>query len=166
MIPFCLIVGNRTGVDTADALAAQAFGARSMCVGARILGTPRTYQTASVDVALIALGLNEGDSAALARNALALRQRVPADHATWLALYSPSASAIVNRIAMVFRDAIVPLATFSTKDGVHPASYRPIAGALDWLPQAASLRLRSPYSARFTRLRRRLQRRSADKRSF
>ncbi|WP_267381451.1 MULTISPECIES: hypothetical protein [unclassified Sphingomonas] len=134
MIPLCLILGDSTGVGTAGALAAQGIRCEVHArEGAPSSEAVRTYQGGSpVEVALIALGSNDADSPDLARNLLALRERVPAMRVTWLAPYDASAAGVVARIAGAYGDAIVPLAAFSSKDGVHPKSYRPIASALHW----------------------------------
>ena len=135
MIPLCLILGDSTGVGTAGALAAQGIRCEVHArEGAPSSETLRTYQGGSpADVAMIALGSNDASNPQLAANLLALRRRVPAARVTWLAPYDATASGIVRTIARAFGDAVLPLAAFSSRDGVHPISYRPIAGALGWV---------------------------------
>lgn len=139
MIPLCLILGDSTGVGTAGALASQGIRCEVHArEGAPSSETLRTYQGGSpADVALIALGSNDASNPQLAANLLALRRRVPAARVTWLAPYNATASGIVTTIARAFGDAVLPLAAFTSRDGVHPSSYRPIAGALGWVPRNA-----------------------------
>jgi hypothetical protein len=137
MIPLCLILGDSTGVGTAGALAAQGVRCEVHArEGAPSSETLRTYQGGSpADVALIALGSNDASNPQLAANLLALRRRVPAARVTWLAPRDGTASGVVTTIARAFGDAVLPLAAFASRDGVHPVSYRPIAGALGWVPR-------------------------------
>lgn len=139
MIPLCLILGDSTGVGTAGALAALGVRCEAHArEGAPSSETLRTYQGgAPADVALIALGSNDASNPQLAANLLALRRRVPAAHVTWLAPYNATASGVVTTIARAFGDAVLPLKAFTSRDGVHPSSYRPIACALGWVPQNA-----------------------------
>lgn len=139
MIPVCLILGDSTGVGTASALAAQGIRCEVHArEGASSFETLQTYQGGSpADVAMIALGSNDASNPQLAANLLALRRRVPAARVTWLAPYDWTASGVVTAIARTFGDAVVLLASFTSRDGVHPISYRPIAGALGWMPMNA-----------------------------
>jgi hypothetical protein len=139
MIPLCLILGDSTGVGTASALAAQGIRCEVHArEGAPSSETLRSYPGGSpTDVALIALGSNDASNPQLAANLLALRRRVPAARVTWLAPYNGTASGVVTAIARAFGDAVVPPASFTSRDGVHPVSYRPIAGALGWVPMNA-----------------------------
>ena len=137
MIPLCLILGDSTGVGTASALAAQGIRCEVHArEGAPSSETFRTYQGGSpADVAMIALGSNDANNPLLAANLLAVRRRVSAARVTWLAPYNAIASGVVTTIARAFGDAVLPLAAFISRDGVHPSSYRPIASALGWLPR-------------------------------
>ena len=101
MIPFCLIVGDSTGVGTADALAAQGIRCEVHArVGAPSAEPLQTWRGGSpAGVALIALGSNDPANPALARNLLAVRRRVSASRVTWLAPYNPEAGRVVVSLA-------------------------------------------------------------------
>jgi hypothetical protein len=139
MFPLCLILGDSTGVGTASALAAQGVRCEVHArEGAPSSETLRVYQGGvPADVALIALGSNDAGNPQLAANLLVLRRRVPAARVTWLAPYNGTASGVVTTIARAFGDTVLPLSAFTSRDGVHPASYRPIAGALGWFSMGA-----------------------------
>lgn len=134
MIPFCLIVGDSTGLGAADALAAQGIRCE---VHARV-GAPSAEPlqklrcSSSAAVALIALGSNDPGNPALASNLLAVRRRVSAVRVTWLAPYNPAAARIVLALARSVGDDVVQLSAYSTRDRLHPASYRQVARALAW----------------------------------
>ena len=134
MIPFCLIVGDSTGVGTADALAAHGIRcevhARVGAPSAEPLQTWRGVLPAGV--ALIALGSNDPANPALARNLLAVRRRVSASRVTWLAPYNPAAARVVVSLARALGDDVVQLASYSSRDRLHPASYRQVAMSLGW----------------------------------
>jgi lysophospholipase L1-like esterase len=83
-------------------------------------------------VALIALGSNDVGDPRLERRLVALRAITRAPRVTWLAPYNRTAALIVTKVAHRFGDKVIPLAQLPTRDGVHPTSYRPIAGLLGW----------------------------------
>ena len=134
MIPFCLIVGDSTGLGAANALAAQGLRCE---VHARI-GAPSAEPlqqlrgSSPAAVALIALGSNDPGNPALARNLLAVRRRVSAARVTWLAPYDPGAARIVVALARALGDDVLPLSAFASRDRLHPASYRQVATSLGW----------------------------------
>ena len=134
MIPFCLIVGDSTGLGAADALAAQGIRCE---VHARV-GAPSAEPlqklpgSSPAAVALIALGSNDPANPALARNLLAVRRRVSAVRVTWLAPYDPGAARVVLALARSLGDKVLPLAAFASRDRLHPASYRQVAASLGW----------------------------------
>jgi hypothetical protein len=134
MILFCLILGDSTAIGTASALAAQGIRcevhARVGAPSAEIARMPRSRSPAPL--ALIALGSTDPENPALARNLTTLRSRTTAFRVTWLAPYHARASRIVAAVARSFGDTVIQLSAVPTADGVHPASYRPIAAALDW----------------------------------
>lgn len=134
MLPLCLILGDSTGVGTADALAAKGLRCE---VHARVSApSSETVQTwhggRPVDRALIALGSNDATSPKLARNLLTLRRRVLAGRVTWLAPYHPGAAQVVTAIARSFGDDVVQLASYGSRDRVHPNSYAAVAISLAW----------------------------------
>ena len=133
MIPLCLIVGDSTGVGTADALAALGVHCEVHTrVGAPSTEPLQTWRgSAVVDVALIALGSNDPSNLALARNLLAIRRRVIASRVTWLAPYNPAAARVVVGLARSLGDNVVQLAGYPSRDRLHPASYRRLAMSLD-----------------------------------
>ncbi len=143
MLPLCLILGDSTGVGTADALAAQGLRCE---VHARVSApSSETVQTwrggRPVDRALIALGSNDATSPKLARNLLTLRRRVLAGRVTWLAPYHPGAAQVVTAIARSFGDDVVQLASYGSRDRIHPNSYLSVAVSLGWSDMGSSMPL-------------------------
>ena len=134
MIPFCLILGDSTGVGAAGALAREGIRCEVHAhVGARSSGLLEEWQgRITPAAALIALGSNDVGDPRLESRLVALRARTRASGVTWLAPYNRTAALIVTRVAMRFGDKIIPLAQLPTRDGVHPTSYRPISGLLGW----------------------------------
>ncbi len=134
MIPFCLVVGDSTGIGAADALAAQGIRCEVHArVGAPSIEPLQTLRGSSLaGVALIALGSNDPGNPALARNLLAVRRHVSAVRVTWLAPYNPAAARIVLSLARSIGDDVVQLSAYPTRDRLHPASYRLVARALAW----------------------------------
>lgn len=134
MIPFCLILGDSTGVGTAGALAREGIQCEIHAhVGARSSGVLEEWQgRITPAVALIALGSNDVGDPRLERRLIALRARTRAPRVTWLAPYNRTAALIVMKVALRFGDKVIPLAQLPTRDGVHPTSYRPISGLLGW----------------------------------
>ena len=134
MIPFCLILGDSTGVGTAGALAREGIQCEIHAhVGARSSGVLEEWQGRITSaVALIALGSNDVGDQRLERRLVALRARTRVPRVTWLAPYNHIAALIVTRVALRFGDKVIPLALLPTRDGVHPTSYRPITGLLGW----------------------------------
>jgi len=134
MLPLCLILGDSTGVGTANALAAQGVRCEVHArVNARSSETVQTWRGGRpVDRALIALGSNDATSPKLVQNLLTLRRRVLADRVTWLAPYHPGAAQAVTALARSFGDDVVQLASYGSRDRVHPNSYSSIAVSLGW----------------------------------
>lgn len=134
ILPLCLILGDSTGVGTASALAAQGLRCE---VHARVSApSSETLQTwhvrRPVDRALIALGSNDATSPRLAQNLITLRRRVLAGRVTWLAPYHPGAAQVVTALARSFGDDVVQLASYSSRDRVHPDRYADVAVSLGW----------------------------------
>lgn len=150
MIPLCLVLGDSTAVGTAQALASQgvqcAVHARE---GAPSIETVKTWHSGSfTERALIALGSNDALNPKLASNLRLLRGRVSATRVTWLAPYHSRAAQIVAEVAAEFGDDVVHLGRFSSKDRVHPRSYRVVASALQWqMPSSIPDRYRTARSA-------------------
>lgn len=112
MIPFCLILGDSTGVGTAGALARDGIRCEIHAhVGARSSGVLEEWQgRITPAVALIALGSNDVGDPRLERQLTALRARTRAPSVTWLAPYNRTAASIVTRVALRFGDKVIPLA--------------------------------------------------------
>ncbi|WP_145147778.1 hypothetical protein [Sphingomonas solaris] len=91
--------------------------------------------------ALIALGSNDATSPKLAENLLTLRRRVLAGRVTWLAPYHPGAAQVVTAIARSFGDNVVQLASYGSRDRVHPNSYSSVAVSLGWSGMGSSVPL-------------------------
>lgn len=136
MIPFCLILGDSTGVGAAEALAREGIRCEIHArVGAHSSAVLEEWQGRTTPaVALIALGSNDVGDPRLERRLVALRARTKAPRVQWLTPYNRSAAQIVTRVADRFGDKVIPLAQLPTQDGVHPTSYRPIARLLGWKP--------------------------------
>ncbi|WP_242121289.1 hypothetical protein [Sphingomonas lacusdianchii] len=161
MIPFCLIVGDSTGVGTAAALAAQGIRcevqAKVGASSARVLQAQPAGAIAGR--AVIAVGSNDPDNPRLMQNLSALRGRLVAGHVTWLAPYNRKAAAVVTALAYSRRDSVVQLSSYPSRDRLHPASYRQVASGLGWSDDAitkpAGMRYSLPARPRLSRLDRR-----------
>lgn len=132
MIPFCLILGDSTAVGTAAALATSGIQCETRArVGASSGDAVRfSPKSVSASLVVIALGSNDPGNPKLHQNLEAIRRRTSAPRIVWLAPYNPAASAIVRTVAATFGDSVVHLEAFRTQDGVHPFSYRSVAGML------------------------------------
>ncbi len=134
MLPLCLIVGDSTAIGTADVLGAQGLQcAVHARVGASSSETVRTFLgSAPVERAVIALGSNDPTNPQLVQNLMSLRARIRATRVTWLAPYNARAANAVASIARAHGDSVIPLSLATSRDRVHPASYRLIAASLGW----------------------------------
>lgn len=134
MIPLCLILGDSTAVGTAAALAERGMRCEIHArVGAHSDTIAREWQGGdATPVALIALGSNDAGDPMLGRTLAVLRGRMRARRVIWLAPYRASAALAVSTVATRFGDTVLALAALPTRDGIHPASYRPIATMLGW----------------------------------
>jgi len=145
--PSCLLIGDSTIVGSAGEL--QRLIGRDCVVSAKVGASTAaiggwSQASARYGVAFIGAGSNDADSPALRQRLERLRANVNAARVVWLAPYNRRARGLVEQVATQSGDATVPLASFASPDGIHPASYKQVARAL-WsgdapaaVPRAAS----------------------------
>jgi hypothetical protein len=137
----CLFFGDSLALGTGMAVNAllpraceirAAEGASSMAM-MRWTPSPRRYGTT-----ILSVGSNDDIGPATpprlrlraVERITNLRSHPPSHRYIWLLPYDRSRAALVRRIAATFGDEILDLARFPSRDGIHPASYRTVAGAL------------------------------------
>jgi lysophospholipase L1-like esterase len=139
----CIILG--------DSIAVGLGQARPDCVVFAVSGisSERYLQvfptTAEARIAIISLGVNDGEGAATADNLRLLRRKVTASTIYWLVAGSnPAIRAAVHTVAGEFADRLIDVAPLAGPDHIHPdrAGYAALAaqtgGAPAQTPPAAA----------------------------
>ncbi|WP_085811316.1 hypothetical protein [Sphingomonas sp. TZW2008] len=133
----CLLVGDSTIVGTAEAIRASLGVACDVQAREGVAtSTILRWQApaGSYRVAVIGSGSNDAGSPRLSRDLALLRGAVHADRVIWLRPYDRAASAAIGKVADAHGDATVDLASFPSRDRLHPANYVAVARAIAALP--------------------------------
>ena len=148
----CLFFGDSLADGTAGAVNAryaQHCDVRAVQGAASTAMLRWTPAGRSYDTAILSIGSND-DIGSLARHgsgardvAAAGRQRarvfarishlrlnLPSRRVIWLLPYDRARAAIITSIAIRFRDEVLDIAAFRTRDGLHPTSYTEVAKRL------------------------------------
>lgn len=87
-------------------------------------------QPINAKTVVISLGSNDPYNDNLAANLERIRSQITARTVIWIIPYNNRAGLAVRRVAGSFRDGLLDLHNFSTRDGVHPRSYQTLAKEL------------------------------------
>lgn len=131
-MPACIFIGDSIAVGLAQAInrggpvcdrAAQ-VGLGSSAILAQTLRASR------YPIAIISAGSNNPRDPRLERDLVAMRQVLWRSRVIWVLPYHRNAAYLVTRVAFSFNDAVIDLATFPSRDGVHPRNYAAVAQAI------------------------------------
>jgi len=89
-----------------------------------------TPSSVSAGVVLLSAGANDPANRRLGENLAAIRSRVSAGRVIWLAPRDRRAASVVEDVCSRWGDAAIDLATFPSRDNVHPRSYPDVARAV------------------------------------
>lgn len=129
----CLILGDSTGVGTAQAI--NALYARQCDVqavegatAAQILSWRKPGK--GYGTCIFSMGSNDEPGPALATRLSEIRTRACFRRVIWLLPYSRAQAYTVSSVAARFGDETVDLGRFASRDGIHPSRYMDVAAAL------------------------------------
>lgn len=131
-IIFCLILGDSIADGTAAAL--RRLGEERCAVvaraGASTASITRGLPATSAELAFVSAGSNDASLADQRSRLLRLRVMLGPARVTWLLPYNRGAAASVRAIGIGFGDRWIDLAALPSRDGIHPATYMPLARAI------------------------------------
>jgi hypothetical protein len=84
----------------------------------------------NANTVVVSLGSNDPNNPRLVSNLVGIRARIEAKVVIWVIPYNSRAAASVRDVAYRFKDAVIDLRNFKTRDGVHPRSYQSVARAM------------------------------------
>lgn len=126
----CLILGDSTGVGTAQAINARYaqqcdVQAAERATAGEILGWRRPAK--KYGTSILAIGSNDDAGPRLADRLLRIRASITTRRVIWLLPYARPQAYTVSSVAATFGDETLDLARFRSKDKVHPLSYGDVA---------------------------------------